>query len=172
MARFAARCAAGLLDETHGDADDLKRVRGLPSAQLVGHPMHVDLDINTLADQGVNIVGRLVGVQGRNAQFSGSLAGMVKMGDLKQQRLLHGIDEWIDQSGADVQAKAASTLEPTRVDSPSRLTMPMGGSGIRIVIWSTGFRPDYSWIKVPLLDRKGRLVHEGGVTSAPWTDSL
>jgi putative flavoprotein involved in K+ transport len=159
--------ATGLLDEGYRDVDDLKRVRGLPSPQLVGHPMRVDLDINTLADQGVNIVGRLVGVQGRTAQFSGSLAGLVKMADLKQQRLLRSIDEWIDQCGADVQAKRASTPEPTHVDSPPQLTMPMGGSEIRTVIWATGFRPDYSWLKVPILDRKGRLRHEGGITPAP-----
>ncbi|MDZ7841973.1 MAG: hypothetical protein U5R46_14320 [Gammaproteobacteria bacterium] len=39
---------------------------------------------------------------------------------------------------------------------------------IRTVIWATGFRPDYSWLDVPVLDRKGRVPHEGGVvTNAP-----
>ena len=29
------------------------------------------------------------------------------------------------------------------------------------------YRPDYSWLDVPVLDRKGRMVHDGGVTQAP-----
>jgi putative flavoprotein involved in K+ transport len=35
------------------------------------------------------------------------------------------------------------------------------------VIWATGFRPDYSWIKVPVLDADGRPRHKRGVTEAP-----
>jgi putative flavoprotein involved in K+ transport len=30
-------------------------------------------------------------------------------------------------------------------------------------VWATGFRPDYSWLEVPVIDEKGHLRHEGGV---------
>ena len=35
------------------------------------------------------------------------------------------------------------------------------------MIWATGFRPDYSWLDVPVFDRKGRIVHDGGVVDVP-----
>ena len=35
------------------------------------------------------------------------------------------------------------------------------------IIWATGFRPDYSWIKVLVLDQEGRPVHQRGVTVVP-----
>jgi putative flavoprotein involved in K+ transport len=35
------------------------------------------------------------------------------------------------------------------------------------VIWATGYRPDYSWIKLPVLDEDGRLRHRRGVTDVP-----
>jgi putative flavoprotein involved in K+ transport len=35
------------------------------------------------------------------------------------------------------------------------------------VIWSTGYRPDHSWVGLPVFDESGRLVHERGVTAAP-----
>ena len=35
------------------------------------------------------------------------------------------------------------------------------------MIWATGFRPNYSWLDVPVLDRKGRLRHDGGIVDAP-----
>jgi putative flavoprotein involved in K+ transport len=34
------------------------------------------------------------------------------------------------------------------------------------VIWATGYRPDYSWLDVPVLDRKGRIYHDGGIVAA------
>ena len=39
--------------------------------------------------------------------------------------------------------------------------------GRSLPMWATGFRPDYSWLDVPVLDRKGRLRHDGGVVDAP-----
>jgi putative flavoprotein involved in K+ transport len=74
--------AVGLLDECIGDMDDVRRVRSLPSPQLIGHPDHLNLDLNSLKDQGVEMVGRLAGIHGRTAQFSGSLANVTKMGVL------------------------------------------------------------------------------------------
>ena len=47
--------------------------------------------------------------------------------------------------------------------------LDLDASGIGTVIWATGFRPDYSWLDVPVLDRKGRLHHTGGVVSSPGT---
>ena len=35
------------------------------------------------------------------------------------------------------------------------------------VIWATGYRPDYSWIKLPIFDDDGRLRHRRGVTDVP-----
>ena len=35
------------------------------------------------------------------------------------------------------------------------------------VIWATGYRPDYSWIKLPIFDEDGRLRHRRGVTDVP-----
>jgi putative flavoprotein involved in K+ transport len=45
--------------------------------------------------------------------------------------------------------------------------MNLESGEIKTVIWATGFRPDYSWLKVPVLDRKGFIRHEGGVADTP-----
>src|SRR4029077_6462180 len=36
-----------------------------------------------------------------------------------------------------------------------------------IVIWTTGYRPDYSWINIPGVARDGHLIHRRGVTDVP-----
>jgi putative flavoprotein involved in K+ transport len=158
--------ATGLLDECHDEVDDIRRLRNLPSPQLIGHPNHINLDINTLRDQGVNILGRFVGMQGKKAQFSGALSNVVKMADLKQQRLLASIDEWIRTHGEAAIPQDVTAFEPTRIDASPRLNLAMDSGEISTVIWATGFRPDYSWLNVPVLDRKGRLSHAGGITTS------
>ena len=35
------------------------------------------------------------------------------------------------------------------------------------VIWATGYRPDYSWIELPVFDPDGRVRHRRGVTDVP-----
>lgn len=157
----------GLLDECYGSVDDLSRVRNLPSPQLIGHRDHIDLDLNFLANQGVAVVGRLVGARGPALQFSGALANAARMADLKLQRLLRRIDAWIETSGAAEAQEPATTPEPTRLAAPARLGLDLREARIDTVIWATGFRPDYAWLQVPVLDRKGRLQHDGGVTPSP-----
>lgn len=158
----------GLLDERYSDVDDLNRVRSLPSPQLLGHPDRCNLDLDTLAEQGVRCVGRLVGVHGCSAQFSGALANVVKMSELKMQRLLRSIDNWISVCGAGDYPEPASTPAPVSLRVPPTLSLDLQAARIRTVIWATGFRPDYTWLKVPeVLDRKGRLCHDGGITAAP-----
>ena len=36
-----------------------------------------------------------------------------------------------------------------------------------MVIWATGYRPDYSWIDIPGVVRDGKVVHRRGVTEIP-----
>jgi putative flavoprotein involved in K+ transport len=80
-------------------------------------------------------------------------------------RLLAAIDDWIENNA--VLCDAPERFEATRVDDNPSLLMDLEGNDIRTVIWATGFRPDYSWLDVPVLDRKGRIRHEGGVVDAP-----
>jgi putative flavoprotein involved in K+ transport len=45
--------------------------------------------------------------------------------------------------------------------------MDLTSGEVKTIIWATGFRPDYSWLEVPVFDRKSRIRHDGGVVSSP-----
>ena len=60
----------------------------------------------------------------------------------------------------------------TRVPERPRLALDFARERIGTVLWATGFRPDYSWLHLPVLDAKGRLQHEGGIVSAPGVYAL
>ena len=164
---------AGLLDERYDEVDDLVRARHVPSPQLVGTPERATLDLNVLSGLGARMVGRLAGVSGATAQFSGSLRNVCALADLKLGRLLGTFDEWATEAGLDHELDEPHRFAATRVDDSPPLAIDLVGENIRTIVWATGFRADYSWLDVPVLDRKGQLRHEGGVvTEAPGMYAL
>jgi putative flavoprotein involved in K+ transport len=158
--------ASGLWNERYDDVDDVVRARRLPSPQLVGTPERRTLDLNALSRGGVELVGRLAGIRDGRAQFSGGLRNVCALADLKMERLLRTFDEWARERG-DGDYGDPERFEPTHVPGSSRLELDLNGGLIRTIVWATGFRPDYRWLDVPVLDRKGHLRHDGGVVDAP-----
>ncbi|HMB58697.1 MAG TPA: NAD(P)-binding domain-containing protein [Xanthomonadales bacterium] len=156
------RC--GVLGERYDEVEDISRGRRLPSAQLVGSHGKRLLDLNSLTDQGARITGRLVGFNNGIAQFSGSLRNVCALADLKMARLLNTIDEQLT-GVRDI--PPPERFEDTRVEESPTLSVNLKNDAINTIIWATGFRPDYSWLDVPVLDRKGQLRHDGGVVESP-----
>lgn len=159
--------AAGVLDERWDEVDDLVRARNVPSPQLVGTPDHATLDLNRLTDGGVRLVGRLATIRDGKALFSGGLHNVCTLADLKMNRLLETFDEWAEAQPEDPGTGPRVRCEPTRVARDTPLGLDLGSGKIRSILWATGFRPDYGWLDVPVLDRKGMIRHDGGVADAP-----
>jgi putative flavoprotein involved in K+ transport len=120
----------------------------------------------------VRLVGRICGLRDGVAQFSGSLRNVCQLADLKMNRLLAGIDAWADQHVASGSLPPPERFAPTRLAANLRLDLDLRGGEIRTIVWATGFRPDYSWLDVPVLDRWGQLRHDGGVVDAPGLYAL
>ena len=100
-------------------------------------------------------------------QFSGSLRNYCTLSDLKMNRLLNTIDEWATKNGLDGEVESPYRLPPTEVEESPPLTMDFTNGGIKTIVWATGFRPDYSWLKVPVFDQRGRIRHDGGIVESP-----
>jgi putative flavoprotein involved in K+ transport len=164
--------ASGVWNQRYDEIDDLERARRLPSPQLVGTAEHATLDLNALSRLGVELVGRLSMVRDGRALFSGGLRNQFALADLKMERLLDTFDEWARSSKGEDAVGPVERFEPTRVPSSSRLSLDLRHGEIRSVVWATGFRPDYSWLHVPVLDEKGFLRHDGGVVDAPGMYAL
>jgi putative flavoprotein involved in K+ transport len=157
---------SGVWDERYDKIDDLNRARGLPSPQLVGKPERTTLDLNVLVALGVKLVGRWAAVRDGKALFSGGLNNQFTLADLKMNRLLDTFDAWARENGRDSETAPPERFEPTRTPETT-LELNLESGEIRSILWATGFRPDYSWLHAPVLDRKGRLLHDGGIVNAP-----
>ena len=159
---------SGVWDQRYDEIDDITRARKLPSPQLVGTPERATLDLNALMAMGVRLVGRLSAVRDGRALFSGGLRNLFALADLKMERLLDTFDAWASHDGA-----ASERFEPTRVPASSPLQLDLTSGEIRSIVWCTGFRPDYGWLHIPVLDEKGYLRHDGGVvTDSPGLYAL
>src|SRR4051794_21996590 len=159
--------AAGVLEERYDEVDDIVRARRVPSMQLVGTPEHVTVDLNALTDIGVRLVGRFAGIRDGKVQFSGSLRNKCELADLKLDRLLDTIDEWATANGLDDSVPPPHRFAPTVVPEPPALGLDLTSGAIKTIIWASGFRPDYSWLDVDVLDAKGMVRHDGGVVDSP-----
>ena len=155
----------GALDERWREIDNLDRVRRTPSPPLLGDPSRVDLDLNALQAMGVEIAGRLVALDNGRAWFSGSLANCCAAADLKLCRLLDRIDGWMSAQGLPETGQVFRP-EPTAVPDAPRLSLDLSRERIGTIIWATGFRPDHSFLDMPVFDRKGAIRHDGGVVEA------
>jgi putative flavoprotein involved in K+ transport len=137
-----------------------------PSLQLVGSRWRA-VDLPALLDRGVHPVGRLVAADGRAFTFADDLAQTSAAADARLLRLLDRIDRFAAQAGLhgrvgrpERRTGSLARLSPT---APAEFR----GRRIRSVVWATGYRRDYPWLHVPVLDGRGEIVHERGRTAAP-----
>jgi putative flavoprotein involved in K+ transport len=129
------------------------------------------LDLQVLAALGVRVAGRLEGFDGARALFAGDLAASCASADRRLAQLLERIDAHIDASTGD----PGPAPEPW----PDRLRLPaapreldLAAAGVRTVIWATGYRRDYPWLRVPVRDRDGEIAQRRGVTPSPGLYTL
>ncbi|HTM24582.1 MAG TPA: NAD(P)-binding domain-containing protein [Vicinamibacterales bacterium] len=156
---------AGILDETKESVYDVETSRHAPSFQLVGRPDHATLDLQRLRRSGVLVVGRLTAIDGHRLRFDDDLVKTTAGADAKLASLLSRLDRVADTTGLDGLVDEPEPFEPLWpgfVEAPTDFDVRT--ADIHSVVWATGYRRTYPWLKMPLLDSRGELRHHGGVT--------
>ena len=153
----------GALTQDTTSVHNLDVSRDQPSLQLVGRPDHQTLDLDTLQQSGVRLTGRVQRIDGRRVQFGDDLIATLAAADVKMATIRARIDQFIAGNGPS--APAPEPFVPTwplAHQAPEQLDF--GAERIGTVIWATGYRRAYSWLRVPVLDGGGEIHHQGGVT--------
>lgn len=159
----------GLLSQRAEDTRDITASRAQPSLQLVGSPASETLDLRRAQEMGIRLVGRTSEVVHEDMIFDDNLVEDIAAADLKLASLLLRIDAYIDRTC--VSASHRPAFEPTPIpETPERLSLADGA--IRTVVWATGFRRNYPWLDVPVLNERGEIRHDGGVTPIPGLYAL
>jgi putative flavoprotein involved in K+ transport len=153
----------GVLGQTIDQVHDARSARRAPSLQLSGRGRPVGLE--ALAAGGVRLAGRLVAADGQRLSFADDLPATTGAAQARLERLLRTIDAHITHSGEECTSPADPPPPFTAPAGPA--TLDLRRAGIGTVIWATGYRPAYPWLRVPALDRHGEIGHRRGVTRVP-----
>ena len=155
--------ALGVLTQGIESVHDVERSRHQPSLQLVGRPDHSTLDLATLRHRGVQLVGRVRGITGHRLSLGDDLVATTAAADIKMADILMRIDRFIATTG--VAAGPAEPFNPTwPLADRAPESLDLRRERIHTVIWATGYRRAYPWLRVPVLDAHGDITHKGGVT--------
>jgi putative flavoprotein involved in K+ transport len=142
---------------------------GLPNPQFTGSGGGRDLNLHTLAAEGVVLLGRLRGIRDGKFCLAPDLAENLEWGEEQAGVRLRTIDEHIRTRGLDAPAAEQPAERRSAVElaqqAPTELNLAQ--AGISAVIWATGYRPYLSWVRLPVLDVAGYPVQRRGVTSVP-----
>lgn len=128
------------------------------------------LSLQSLAKQGVIILGKLDNADEYNVFFQSNAAHHIKFADEFSQKIKKMIDDYIDENNLSAPAPHYDEADIPDVNAAcasSISTLNLKENNINTVIWSTGFDADYSYIKLPVFDQDGKLKHKDGIPEFP-----
>ena len=146
------------------------RARLACNPHLSGHDGGHDTNLRAMARDGMRVVGRLDAVDGTRVRFAPDLAANLAFADAafgNRQRPI--FDRYAVLAGLDLPAD-----EPVQVDyEPAEvLELDLAFEGISTVLWTSGYRPRFDWVALPVIDDLGLPIETGGVTGVPGLSFL
>ena len=157
---------SGILHERVDQVRDIRSSRLSPSLQLVGSESGRNLDLGTLQAAGVRLCGHAIGGADSRIECTQEVGATVAASEAKLDRVLTRIDDYIEREGLEARVEPKHAL--THIDvPPTEKQLDLTRAGIRSVVWATGYRRSYPWLKLPILTSDGEIAHSGGVTPFP-----
>jgi putative flavoprotein involved in K+ transport len=153
------------MDETPVEKRGPNKALPLITGAYGGHT----IDFRRFAGQGIILLGHIEAIRNGTIAVVPDLARSVEEGDAAYTSFLDLVDAHVESNGLNLPDEPAARSIQT---SPKCLTQPirslnLGTSGIKAVIWATGYRVGFDWIDVPVLDQRGEPIHRGGITEWP-----
>lgn len=127
------------------------------------------VDFKRLAAEGVTLLGRAESFSNGTLRVAADLAANISAGDANYLSVLDEADAHVTHMGLDLPEEPdARRVEPTPecVANPL-LSLNFAEAGISAIVWATGYALDLGWLKMDVLDGKGRPIHQRGVSSVP-----
>lgn len=138
-------------------------VRDNTNHYVTGRDGGRDIDLRKFAAEGMELFGVLEDYRDGEMRFAPNLRQSLDDADATYNRINASIDRYIAERGID--APPASVYSPVWAPPGERDSLDPQAAGIGSIIWSIGFRPDFSWLEVPVFNGRGYPGHERGVTS-------
>jgi putative flavoprotein involved in K+ transport len=153
----------GALDQT---LEERPEARGRPNPLVTGVGGGHDIDLRDYAARGVALLGHVEAADGERLRLADDLHALIARGDEGVTVFTRSVDAFVAQAGLAAPEEPVPPTAPMPPGEPLR-SLDLDVAGISSVIWATGFRRDFSWIGLPVLDAAGEPVHQRGVSAHP-----
>jgi putative flavoprotein involved in K+ transport len=136
------------------------------SAHVSGKDGGHTLNLHRFSRDGITLLGHLRDGQGTRLEIAPDLKENLAAADKVAREFKQGVDKFIEKEGL----QAPEDDEPELRDgyeAPVITELDLESAGISTIIWATGYRFDFSWVKFPIFDEFGYPVQHRGVTPQP-----
>ena len=127
------------------------------------------MDFRRLASEGVMLVGRTQSFLDGTLYFADDASTNIAAGDKNYADMLDAADAYVLASGLDLPLEPEARKawpEPSCLSNPLS-SLNLADENVTTIIWATGYKQDFSWLKVDAFDEKGAPIHQRGVSKEP-----
>ena len=137
-------------------------VRDNTNHYLTGRDGGRDIDLRKFANEGMELYGLLLDFKDGKFKFSPDLGRSLDQADSVYNRINQSIDQYIIKNG--ITAPKGEMYEALWQPKSERTELDLAAAGITSIIWCIGFKPDFSWVDVPVFNGQGYPSHYRGIT--------
>ena len=132
---------------------------------LTGANGGYDVDLRAMAGRGIVLLGHLQAIKDGELVVADDLAQNLAKGDELFENFKKAIDEYVAKAGLEVPEDPRPMIPKDVLTPISHLNL--NGAGISAIVWASGFRCNFDFVKLPVFDEAGEPVHRRGVTQFP-----
>ena len=139
-----------------------RRLRFACNPHVSGHNGGHDTNLRQMALDGIRLAGRLTGMDESRVTLAPDLAESLTFADTFFDTRFRALcDTFAEKAGIDAgpDDRVWPSFEP-----PEGTQLDLAAEGIGTVLWTTGYKPDYGWLDLPILDEFGVPRHIRGVS--------
>lgn len=155
----------GVTQQTVDELEDPAE-RFAANPQVSGKDGGQDINLHAFARDGVRLLGHLEDAQGTKVKMAPDLHQNLARGDKRAAQVIAGVDKFIRKTGMDVPQDEIPELEHG-YEQEVITELDLETAGVRNILWATGFKWDYSWVKPVSFDEFGYPLQQRGVTDCP-----
>jgi len=157
----------GTFDATVGSLPSLKEAMRRPSVSLTGVGGGYDLDLRDLEREGMILLGHITGAEDSCLRLAPDLGASLAAGEKVYVSFVESIDQYIERNGLRVDPSDARLQGVDGSVRKDITTLDVAQAGISSIVWATGFRCEFDWIRSPSIAPGCDPVHVRGVSTQP-----
>ena len=127
------------------------------------------VDFRRFAARGMTLLGMTERHEAGVMHFADDLARNITAGDENYLGLLDEADAYVAANGIDLPEDPAARLidaDPGCMTTPVR-SLDLAARGVSSIIWATGYRQEFDWLKLDCFHADGRPQHHEGIAEVP-----